>query len=394
MGFEETIRGFSERIAKLKDTIATEEATKTSLIMPFFQALGYDIFNPAEFNPEFVADVGTKKNEKVDYAIIIDGEVQILVEAKAISEKLDKHGGQLLRYYNCSKAKFGILTNGVIYKFYSDIEKANVMDETPFWTLDLSTPLKPADIAKLSCFCKANFDVGKISESAIELKCYDKVKQAIKNEFAEPSDAFVKTILAQVHDGSKTASVIERYRPIIKQVLANYINERINSRLQNAQMNEDKTEENADEDDGILTTDEEMELYYAVRGILGETVAPDRITYKDTISYFNILLDGKISNRICRAYLRGASGTICIPEHDKSETKYPIETISDIYRMKIALIARVKDIIGETTQPTIATVEEKIPIVCPNCHKEYHVGKNTIGKSVKCKCGTVFKVEA
>ena len=394
MGLDETIRSFSDRITKLRDTINTEEATKTSLIMPFFQALGYDVFNPAEFNPEFTADAGVKKKEKVDYAILIDGRVQILVEAKSITEKLDKHGDQLLRYYNCSKAKFGILTNGIIYKFYCDVEKENIMDSTPFWTLDLSQPLKPADITKLSCFCKANFDAGKISESAVELKCHEKVRKFIKDEFSEPSAAFIKLILASVHDGIKTAAVIERYRPIVKQALASYITERINSRLQNAQENEEKqgNDSEEEEDDGILTTDEEMELYYAVRGMLGEVIMPERITFKDTINYFNVLLDGKVTNRICRAYLHGASGTICIPEEDKSETKYQIEKIADIYQYKAVLTKRLKLLLGETSKNAKTVETPKISIVCPGCKAQYHIGKDKIGKSVRCKCGTVFPV--
>ena len=67
--FEEKIKSFIERVNAAKENVLTEEATKTSLIMPFFSLLGYDIFNPLEFVPEFTADVGIKKGEKVDYAI-------------------------------------------------------------------------------------------------------------------------------------------------------------------------------------------------------------------------------------------------------------------------------------------------------------------------------------
>ena len=86
--FSDQLKGLGKRVSTLKDNVLTEEATKTSLIMPFFQILGYDIFNPLEFVPEFTADVGIKKGEKVDYAIIMDSNPVMLIEAKAVTESL------------------------------------------------------------------------------------------------------------------------------------------------------------------------------------------------------------------------------------------------------------------------------------------------------------------
>ena len=138
MDFIEKITQFSKRIERIKDNIYTEEATKTSIILPFFQLLGYDVFNPFEFVPEYIADAGTKKGEKVDYAILLDKEPLILIEAKsANTELVPKHMNQLLRYFTVTKAKFSILTNGIIYQFYSDLEEPNKMDTKPFLTFDL-----------------------------------------------------------------------------------------------------------------------------------------------------------------------------------------------------------------------------------------------------------------
>lgn len=134
MDFTESIKQFSERVSMLKDTVSTEEATKMSLVVPLFQLLGYDVFNPSEFCPEYIADVGIKKGEKVDYAILENGQPIILVECKSCSEQLDKHSSQLFRYSDFS-AKFGILTNGVISRFYTDLEESNKMDLVPFWSL-------------------------------------------------------------------------------------------------------------------------------------------------------------------------------------------------------------------------------------------------------------------
>ena len=126
--FKDDLKSLGKRVTKLKENIATEEATKTSLIMPFFQILGYDIFNPLEFVPEFTADVGIKKGEKVDYAIVIDSIPTMLIEAKSVNEQLTKHDSQLFRYFGTTNAKFAILTNGDVYRFYTDLETPNVMD--------------------------------------------------------------------------------------------------------------------------------------------------------------------------------------------------------------------------------------------------------------------------
>jgi len=132
MDFKDQIKILGERVAKLKDQIQTEEATKHSFVMPFIQTLGYDVFNPTEVVPEYISDIGTKKGEKIDYAILKDGVPAILIECKHWAQDLVIHNNQILRYFNVSKAKFGVLTNGINYKFYSDLEEPNKMDEKPF----------------------------------------------------------------------------------------------------------------------------------------------------------------------------------------------------------------------------------------------------------------------
>ena len=161
MDFTESIKQFSERVSMLKDTVSTEEATKMSLVVPLFQILGYDVFNPSEFCPEYVADVGIKKGEKVDYAILDNGQPTILIECKSCSEQLDKHSSQLFRYFGASPAKFGILTNGIIYRFFTDLEESNKMDLVPFLEINMLN-LKDSSINELKKFAKENFDKEKI----------------------------------------------------------------------------------------------------------------------------------------------------------------------------------------------------------------------------------------
>jgi len=151
MEFQEQLSQFAQRIEGLIPSVTTEEATKTSMVMPFFQMLGYDVFNPTEFVPEYTADVGIKKGEKVDYAIIINGSPVLLVECKTCQEDLEKHSSQLFRYFGTTVAKFAILTNGIIYKIYTDLEDKNKMDAIPFLEFDLLN-LKENNIAEIIKF--------------------------------------------------------------------------------------------------------------------------------------------------------------------------------------------------------------------------------------------------
>lgn len=346
MEFEEKMREFSKRIKKFQKTISTEEATKTSLIIPFFSLLGYDVFNPMEFIPEYIADVGIKKGEKVDYAITIDGQPSILIEAKSVNENLQKHGSQLYRYFGTTAAKVGILTNGIIYKFYTDLKETNKMDLSPFLEIDLLN-LKDSDVVELNKFCKENFDIDVIMNSASNLKYASSIEKILSDEFSNPSDDFVKLILSKgIYDGVRTQSVIDKYRAILKKSINHYINDIMNQKLQTV-LNNSSSENNNEteeiiEDNAIITSDEEIECYHIVKAILSEIVNPGEIQYKDTINYFGILYENKVTKWICRVFIKENVKFLIIPDNDKKEIRYDIENISDIYKLKQQLIDRLK----------------------------------------------------
>ena len=333
MNFEEKIKEFSSRISGLKETIKTEEATKTSLIMPFFQLLGYDVFNPNEFTPEYIADVGIKKGEKVDYAIILNNEVSILIEAKSINEHLEKHDSQLFRYFGTSKAKFAILTNGIVYKFYTDLEKTNVMDTTPFLEISLED-LKDNEIQEIKKFQKETFNIAEIFSTANDLKYLNLIKKVLKEEFTNPSDEFIKLILNKnVYDGVKTNVILEKYRPLIKKSITSYFNELMNNKLQTIMEDNDNNDNQEEEkventnSNEIVTTVEELQAYYIVKSILAEYCDSKKIGYKDTFSYFGILYDNKVTKWICRIYLKESVKFITVPSSDKKEVRYDINSL-------------------------------------------------------------------
>lgn len=349
MSFDEKLQGLITRAGTIKDNIFTEEATKTSLIMPFFQMLGYDVFNPMEFVPEYTADVGIKKGEKVDYAIFSNGELSILIEAKSVSEKLDRHDGQLFRYFGTTAAKFAILTNGLVYRFYTDLEEKNKMDQNPFFEFNL-LDINDNEIIEIKKFCKENFDLNKILDTASELKYLNLIKRVLKEQFSNPSDEFVRYILScNVYEGTRTQGVVDKYKPIVKKSLTQYINDLVNDKIKNALNTDDKdiVEEveipvNTNE---IVTTEDELQSFYIVKSILRGAVPLDRISYKDNVSYFAVLIDKKVSKWVCRMYFKENSRHLIIPNSEQP-IKYQISCLEDIYELAPLLIERVSKMIN------------------------------------------------
>lgn len=340
--FTEQLKALSERTLNLKDTLNTEEATKTALVMPFFQLLGYDVFNPLEFSPEFTADVGIKKGEKVDYAILEDNEPVILIECKSVNEKLDNHDSQLFRYFGTTTSKFGILTNGVEYRFYTDLDEQNKMDSSPFLRFNLCE-LKDNHIVEIFKFTKENFEVSKISKTAYELKYVNALKEYLNQQWTEPSEDFIKYLLNEIYDGVKTKQVVEKFTPIIKKTFRIFITDQVNSKLSAALNTSVNTKHDEPEEDledttteaAIITTPEELESYAITKVLLNDFVDCNRIFYRDNQSYFNILLDDNIRKWIIRVYMNRTKKYVLL--NDGNRTKIEISTPMDITKLKTEL---------------------------------------------------------
>lgn len=339
MDFKDNIRQLAERVAKLKDNITTEEATKNAFIMPFINGLGYDVFNPLEVLPEMTCDIGMKKGEKIDYAIMKDGEPIILIECKHWAQDLNLHDNQLIRYFNVSKAKFGVLTNGIIYRFYTDLIEPNKMDEKPFLEVNI-TDLRDSQIEELKKFHKSYFSIENVLSSANELKYMGELKGIIAQEFASPSADFVKYFSKQVYDGVITAKLLEQFTNLTKKSINSYINELISDRLKSAlktEATEEAKEEEIEirennEDDKIITTEEEIESYLIVKSILRPTVDISRVVYRDAQTYFAILLDNNNRKPICRMYFNSITKKyIATFDENKKEVKHEINSLNDIY---------------------------------------------------------------
>lgn len=337
MDFKDTIKQLAERIQKLKDNILTEEATKNAFIMPFINALGYDVFNPLEVVPEMVCDIVTKKGEKIDYAIMKDGEPIILIECKHWQQDLKLHDNQLMRYFNVSKAKFGLLTNGIVYKFYTDLIDVNKMDEKPFLEVDIAN-LKDTQVEELKKFHKSYFDIENILNTASELKYTGELKSVLSKEFSSPQPDFVRYFAKQVYDGVINAKMLEQFTHLVKRSISSYVSDLISERLNSALKSEEKEEakqpiEIPEEESKIVTTDEEIESFMIIKSILRPVVDIQRVAYRDTQSYFGILLDDNNRKPICRIYLNSQSKKYLTTfDENRKEQKHEINSLDDIYQ--------------------------------------------------------------
>ena len=356
MDFIDRIRELGARIPDRLQHIQTEEATKIAFVQPFIRALGYDVNDPTEVVPEMTADVADRKGEKVDYAIFKDGKPIILIECKWSGTSLDKADvSQLERYFMVTEARLGVLTNGLVYRFYSDLEKPNLMDKIPFLELNLLDIQEPM-VEELKKFSKDSFDIDDLLSTASELKYTREIKRILAEQLTDPSDDFVRFFARQVYSGSMRQSVIDQFGDVTKRAFHQLISDRISDRLKSALAGEtasvsegevDGQQELADaegeqqKDSRIVTTEEETEAYYIVKSILREVIDVGRVTMRDRINYCGILLDDNQRKYICRLHFNRAQKYLGLFNADRNEQRVPIDDLNHIYRYADQLKATV-----------------------------------------------------
>ena len=359
MDFIEELRNLSTQIAKQKDHATTEEATKHAFVIPFIKILGYNPYNLTEVVPEFTADIGTKQGEKVDYAIFKDDEVIMLIECKKYGADLsDAHTSQLYRYFSSVHARIAVLTDGVIYRFYTDLEETNIMDSKPFLEfnmLDIQEPI----VNELKRFTKPTFDLDAALTAASDLKYTKEIKQTMLEQLEAPSEDFVRFFLSHVYSGVRTQTVIQQFTGIVKRALNQFLNEQINQRLRSAIESGEVTEDAIDVEvpdepteeiveSRIVTTEEELEGFFTVKSIVREVVEPDRIQHRDTIRYMSVVLDSR--KIICRLHFNSARKYLGLVTEDGKQERVEIAGVDDIYNYADRLKATVQRY--ETPEPS------------------------------------------
>jgi len=346
----ERLASLATKVRQQKATIQTEEATKNAFVMPFISlALGYDVFNPNEVIPEFTADVGTKKGEKIDYAIVKDGELQMLIEAKTVGSPLSlNHASQLFRYFATTNARIAILTNGQHFHFFTDLDRPNRMDEKPFLQLDL-LDLDETLIPEVQKLTKDAFDLDSVVSAAEELKYIGALKRVLAAQFREPDDEWIKALTNRVYDGAFTQKVKEQFRVLVAKAMKQFLADQVNDRLKAAlggqaypdtgtspltgaeAAAESVTEAKHADERGIETTLEEVEGYQIVRAIACSEVSPTRIVHRDTKSYMGVLLDDNNRKPIARLHFNTGQKYLGLFDENKVETRHAITTLDEIY---------------------------------------------------------------
>jgi hypothetical protein len=354
------LKELSGRIQRQKDSALTEEAAKTAFVLPFLQALGYDVFDPSEVIPELTADHGVKKGEKVDYAIMQEGRIVILIECKPIGADLEaKHAGQLFRYFAVTDARFGVLTDGTRYLFFSDLEKENRMDDRPFFEFDLFN-FSDAHVQELKKFTKTSFDLETIISTASNLKYHKALLGEIRKEFESPSEDLIRMLAGRVYSGRLTQQVKEQFAELTTWALRDYIRGRVNERLQNAletggehaaghagglaateESDGSSSLEVADASSAIETTADELKGFRIVQAIAAEIVDPDRIVMRDAKSYCAILLDDNNRRPVVRLHFSATRLAVTLFGGDQQE-RVNLDRLVDLYKHRQMIVAAIR----------------------------------------------------
>ena len=317
--------------------LKNEEQTKMTLILPFIQMLGYDVFDPSEVVPEYDASLGVKKEDRVDYALMKDGKPIILIECKAYGTQLDAQKcSQLMRYFAGTPAHVGVLTDGNRYQLYSDLKEPNKMDDRPYieFTLEDFKEIALPAIKKLT---KDEFDVDVLQNEAKTLMYSKRIKDILTAEFKKPSLELVSWFVHKVdRELRNTRSVQDRFAPILDATMKSWLKDEINSRLESAKQPEqaDQPDQLSPQDYGIVTTEMEIQVYLAVKAILAAVMPPEKVTLNDCKGFCNILYDGKQTKRIARMYSDGEQVTwFCTTDENNNEANgKKISGLDDIYQ--------------------------------------------------------------
>jgi hypothetical protein len=348
MDLTEEIDQVASRAEDQVEHIESEEATKHALIIPFIKALGYDPYDLQEVIPEFTADFAEQKGEKVDYALMQEGEPAVLIECKTAGKELSiDQAAQLFRYFQVTEARFGLLTNGVKYRFFSDLEESNKMDERPFHELNLFE-YNDQEVEELKSLRNSTFNLDQMIDAAHDLKYRKALREYLEEQWQNPEDEFVHWLTDKVYDGRITQNVRNQFRSIVEGALHQLVHDKVRGRLSSALQEEQASaaeelsppEEEEEEElpDGVVrvdgevvTLEEELEGFRIVQAILREVVDVDRVAKRDLKSYFNVLLDDTNRQPICRFHFHSKTKRIGLFDEEKNEERIQIETLDDIY---------------------------------------------------------------
>lgn len=360
MGLHEDLRLLAEQFKKRIAVVKGEEATKQALVMPFLQTLGYDIYDPSMVQPEYVADFAKRRSggpaEKVDYAIHKGGQPAIFIECKALDTPLDAHDPQLARYFNSiTTVKLAVITDGVRYRFFTDLTTPNVMDASPFFVFN-ALAFSERDVEHLSLFTFSNFSADAVQAYAQDLIFMEKVAALVGDLLRNPSEPFVRFLIDQLEvvQGRVTARVVERVTPVVRKAIRTTIVEMMTKSIaqemaplsqvdvapstspsagtRGAEATPAPSSAQESTKGAVQTTEEELAIFNLVGQVCHDTGLGVPIAYKDTVSYFGINL-GKVTRWFIRVFANGVKKSavfrVTTEQAARLDTKVDVEPTSD-----------------------------------------------------------------
>lgn len=402
MDFIEEISMLGVRVRESAEMIKTEEATKQAFVLPFIRALGYDVYNPLEVIPEYTVDHGIKKGEKVDYAIVKEDKPIMLLECKWCGSKLNNaHASQLFRYFSVTEARVAVLTNGIVYRFFADLDKPNQMDPKPFLEFDLLN-LQENLLSELAKFAKPSFNLDELIPTAVELKYTREIQQILIQQITDPHEDFIRFFASRVFPGRLRGNILDQFSGLTRKAFVQLINNEINKRfdlvmgetrkpsqaekplqakmktISKQRTGEQSSKPSKQRIDGqslkqkagpnIITTDAELEGFQHVKDILKDTVDLTRVFFRDNAKYFAVLLDDNRRRPICRLYFDYDPKQIEIM--DKHSTgRLDIHGIEDVKHYSSRLIALVRHYDGHRENETSELANKRNRIVLRNNHQ-------------------------
>lgn len=353
---EKNLQELSSRASVIKNHITNEEGTKTSLILPLFKILGYDIENPQKMIPEY-----TVENDRVDYSIMQDNAPLLFIEAKSVKEDLNKHKEQAKKYFNNSDTKIICLTNGLTYNFYSDINKDNIMDDEPFLSFDIEK-ITDFEIRYLKNLSIDNFTMENYSDVVYQIKATEFIRHQLEN----PSDEFIRFVANNISNKKKTKKFLEKVKKLIFGSVKDVLSVISNGKIVISQINTSaKIKSNNPQ---IITTEEELEGYKIIVSILSEIYSVTNLNYKDTQKYFAIIANKKPGNWIARLYLGVKKKSIMLPDGNNGYKRYQLNDINDLYKYKDELLDSASKYLAVKSE-SISTINE--PALSTDLNDEY-----------------------
>jgi hypothetical protein len=334
MSFKEDVADLAKRAISAQAVAQTEEATKNAIVMPFLRVLGFDVFDPTQIIPEYVADVGLKKGEKIDYACKIGDRIEYLVEAKSVSTNLrDAQYSQLFRYFHTCDANIGILTNGLHIWFFTDLEAPNKMDATPFFKFDLLS-YDDNDLKELEKFHKSNFSIENIQAAASSLKYLRGAMSFIESQWANPDEEFVRFVARGFYEGKLTGAVVTDLKPIVRRAFDDLFRQRAKHKIDVAFDGDADEVIPAVDENKVETTPDELQGFMIVRAIAAEVAPVSRIVMRDAQSYCAVLFDDNNRKPVVRLHFNGKKKFVTVFGADKSEQRHEISSVEEIFGLR------------------------------------------------------------